>query len=217
MRNLANRAIIALQHRSPGMALRQFGLACALFGVLFGALFATSCVPTGTRVAGVDSLDLRRLAERDGGEVWLALPMRKWLGTRENIGRPEALIACIAPTCRNRLIVGVFRLEGETADRAERDLRDPQMLMRGLAARANDRKSGDGSASAANRMAIDISAYTLDDLSGFTISLTPPQNEAVHGAAIGRRERDGLRIILAVGDDMQVVRAALGQVHAETF
>ncbi|MCC5977995.1 MAG: hypothetical protein JJU21_08030 [Salinarimonas sp.] len=215
MRTHPNRATFTIRLRIPGPALRQAYLAC----VLIGASLVAGCVPPGTRVAGLESVDLRRLAERDGGEVWLALPMGKWLGTRENVGRPEALIACIAATCRNRLVVGVFRLEGETADRAERDLRDPQMLARGLAAQQDDQGNGNGSGAADRRIDIDVASHAIADLSGFTISLTTqrPRSTGVHAAAIGRREGRDLRVILAVGDDPQVVRAALAQVHAETF
>ncbi|KPQ10002.1 MAG: hypothetical protein HLUCCO17_12915 [Saliniramus fredricksonii] len=184
----------------------------AFAGALILALLLGGCTPGGTRVAAFDSLDLRRLAEPDGGEAWLALPMRKWLGTRKHVGYPEAVIACIAPGCPNRLAVGIFRLEGDTAKRAERDLRNPQVLARGLAAQDD----GDPAAPA---IEIDIAAHSLDDLSGFTISMRAPQADgrALHGAAIGRREGADLRLILAVGDDPQVVRAALAQIHAEAF
>jgi hypothetical protein len=196
-------------HRSA-TGLHRLALACALILVLL----LSGCTPGGTRVAGLDSVELRRLAEQGGGEVWLALPMGKWLGTRENVGRPEAVIACIAPTCRNRLAVGVFRLEGETADLAERDLLDPQMLARGLAAQAAaNADTGSGSVD------IDIVPHTLEELAGFTISLSAPgaRSAAAHGAAVGRREGGDLRLIFAIGDDMQVVRAALAQIRAEAF
>lgn len=186
----------------------------ALVVTLLLTLLVSACTPGGTRVAGIDSVELRRLAERDGGEAWLALPMSKWLGTRENVGRPEAVIACIAPTCRNRLVVAVFRLEGETADLAERDLRDPQMLARGLAAQAAAHADpGSGSVD------IDIAPHMLEELAGFTISLSAPgaRGAAVHGAAVGRREGGDLRLIFAIGDDMQVVRAALAQIRTEAF
>ncbi len=196
-------------HR-PAAGLHRLALA----GALILALLLGGCTPGGTRGAGFDSLDLRRLAESEGGEAWLALPMGKWLGTRAHVGYPEAVIACIAPGCPNRLAVGVFRLEGETAERAERDLRNPQMLARGLA--TQDDTDGDP---AAPGIEIDIAAHSLDDLSGFTISMRAPQADrrALHGAAIGRREEGDLRLILAVGDDLQVVRAALAQIHAEAF
>ena len=193
--------------RRPAPDLRRL----ALFLAVAASLTLTGCSPVGTRVAGIDSTDLRRLAERGGEEVWLALPMGRWLGTRANVGRPEAVIACIAPGCRNRLVVAVLRLEGETADLAERDLRNPQMLARGIAAQ--------DSAPASRRVDIEILPHDLADLAGFTVSLSAPgaRASAVHGAALGRREGRDLRVILAVGDDLQVVRAALAQIHAEAF
>lgn len=177
-------------------------------------LLISGCMEGRTRIAGFDSLDLRGLTKPEGGAAWLALPMRKWMGTREHVGHPEAVIACIVPACPNRLAVGIFRLEGETATRAERDLLNPQMLARGLA--AQDEANGDTAAPAID---IDINAHSLDDLSGFTISMLAQETDgrALHGAAIGRREGDDLRLILAVGDDMQVVRAALAQIHAQAF
>ncbi len=140
-------------HR-PATGLNRLALACALML----ALLLSGCTPGGTRVAGLDSLDLRRLAERD--------------------------------------------------------LRNPQMLARGLAAQ----ESANGE-TPSQPIDIDIAAHSLDDLSGFTVSMHAPQanGPTIHGAAIGRREGRDLRLILAVGDDMQVVRAALAQIHADAF
>ncbi len=203
--------------RRPGISLSRLAVACAL---LVGVPL-TGCTPLGTRVAGIDSVDLRRMAERDGGAAWLALPMGRWLGTRPNVGRPEAVIACLAPTCENRLVVAVLRLEGETADLAERDLRNPQMLARGIAAQAQEQaeERAAANASAPSRIDIDVAALDLDDLRGFTMTLSDgrARGSAAHGAAVGRREGRDLRVILAIGDDMQVVRAALAQIHAEAF
>ena len=182
--------------------------------------------PRLLRVAAIASLLLlagclngqpQHFAQLSDDDIWLALPVGSWLGTQD-YGEPEALAACLSPTCRNRIAVGVFRLQGDKAARTEAELRDPGRLVRALDARQNaDRRE--------NRKKLDISAqpFSIGDLGGFEIAIAgkgAPQG-LLYGAAVGRREGDGgsgdLRVVFAVGDEAHVVRAAVAQLVAEGF
>ena len=100
-------------------AIRRW-LGAASLGLLLA--LPAGCMP-GQRLAGLDSLALSEMAPDHGGETWLALPMDRWRGSRDGLGKPRAVIACLADDCRNRLAAAVFELEGEAARLAERDLR----------------------------------------------------------------------------------------------
>ena len=159
----------------------------------------------------------RDFAQLPEGEIWLALPMGSWLGT-QNSGEPEALAACLAPACRNRIAVGVFRLKGEKASRTEAELKDPQRLVRALTARQNADRD-------AKRPKFDLAAapLTIGGMGGFELSLSKPGDSQalLHGAAVGRRDggtsKGDLRVVFAVGDDPEVVRAAVAQLVEEGF
>lgn len=176
------------------------------------ALFASLLTLTGCLYG--QQRDFAQLSE---GEIWLALPMGSWLGTQSS-GEPEALAACLAPGCRNRIAVGVFRLEGEKASRTEAELRDPQRLVRTLKARQNaDRDE--------KRPSFDLAVVPLSigRLNGFELSLSKAGDSQalLYGAAVGRRvggtSKGDLRVVFAVGDDPDVVRAAVAQLVEEGF
>ncbi len=185
------------------------GRRLALFLGLFLTLSLSACVYD----------QQRRFASLPDDGVWLALPMGSWLGTKD-MGEPEGLAACLTDTCENRIAVGIFRLKGEKAARTEAELRDPQALVRSL--RERDRRAG---AEGNVRKKIDVvtEPFSTGGLQGFALSITaetPDEGEVaarVHGAAVGRREGSDLRVVLAVGDDETVVRAAVAQLVAEAF
>lgn len=205
MKQPAIRSSFAMLTAAPAIR-RWFG--AASLGLLLAV--PAGCMP-GQRLAGLDSLALSEMAPDHGGETWLALPMDRWRGSRDGLGKPRAVIACLADDCRNRLAAAVFELEGEAARLAERDLRDPQALLRSL----ESRTSNDSVA-----VAINVAPLTIGELSGFEIALqseTGPER-SVYGAGLGRREgRNILVVVLAIGDDPQVVRAAAAQVQARAF
>jgi hypothetical protein len=159
----------------------------------------------------------RDFAQLSEGEIWLALPMGTWLGT-QNSGEPEALAACLVPACRNRIAIGVFRLEGEKASRTEAELRDPQRLVRALDARQNADQNRDRA-----RFDLVAAQLTLGGLNGFQLSIAKrgETQPLLYGAAVGRRANGGtggdLRVVFAVGDDADVVRAAVAQLVEEGF
>lgn len=193
---------------SKATAATRRGLTAASVGLVLTLL--VGCMPD-QRLAGLDSFALSDMTPDHGGETWLALPLDRWLGTREGVGRPRAVIACLADDCRNRLAAAVFELEGETAQLAERDLRDPQALLRSLERQTR---------SASSPLAIDVTPLTIGDLSGFEIAMRSEsgRERRVYGAGLGRREgRNVLVVVLAIGDDPEVVRAAAAQVQARAF
>lgn len=201
----AIRSPSAISKAAP--AIRRWFRAASL-GLLLA--LPAGCMPD-QRLAGLDSLVLSDMAPDHGGETWLALPMDRWLGTREGVGRPRAVIACLAEDCRNRLAAAVFELEGETARLAERDLRDPQALLRSLESQARNKPAP---------VTIDVAPLAIGDLSGFEIVLRSEtgRQRRVYGAGLGRREgRNMLVVVLAIGDDPQVVRAAAAQIEARAF
>jgi hypothetical protein len=155
----------------------------------------------------------RDLTELAQGEIWLALPMGSWLGT-QNMGEPEALATCLAPSCRNRIAVGVFRLEGEMASRTEAELRDPERLVRALDTRQNADRDADRV-----RFALQPAAFSTGGLEGFSLSIAKrgESEPLLHAAAVGRRDGASLRVVFAVGDDADVVRAAVAQLVDEGF
>jgi hypothetical protein len=155
----------------------------------------------------------RDLTELAQGEIWLALPMGSWLGTQDT-GEPEALATCLAPSCRNRIAVGVFRLEGEMASRTEAELRDPRRLVRALDARQN----ADSDASRI-KLSLQPVAFSTGGVDGFSLSILKrgESEPLLHAAAVGRRDGTSLRVVFAVGDDPDVVRAAVAQLVDEGF
>lgn len=155
----------------------------------------------------------RDLTELAQGEIWLALPMGSWLGT-QNMGEPEAIAACLVPTCTNRIAVGVFRLENNKARQTEAELRDPQLLVR----RLNARQESDSEASR-QKFDLDATAFSAGGFDGFSLVIAKRGDGEVvlHAAAVGRRDGKDLRVVFAVGDDAGVVRAAVAQLVEEGF
>jgi hypothetical protein len=187
--------LIRPDSRRLSNALRGVALGCVM--LLGGCLYG-------------QQRDLTELAQ---GEIWLALPMGSWLGT-QNMGEPEAIAACLAPTCANRVAVGVFRLENNKATQTEAELRDPQLLVRML----NARQNADGNASRV-RFDLDAAAFSTGGLEGFSLVVARQGDGAavLHAAAVGRRDGKDLRVVFAVGDEAGVVRAAVAQLVEEGF
>jgi hypothetical protein len=136
---------------------------------------------------------------------WTALPLRSWLA--EDRAEPEAVAICRPPDCGPRMVVGVVRLHGEDADQAEAILRDPDHLARALE-EMRGHKSKVRTIATARRLAEGPSQ-------GFVLFLGRDDGErAVHGAALGRRDADGLRVVLAIGENAEAVEATARRVAA---
>lgn len=184
--------------RAPLRRLRLRARAATIVGGLCVALVAGSCTPSLMTASTPGALS--GFASGAEGEIWLALPLNAWLGAQASVGEPETIIACIGPECPARLAAGVFRLTGEAARRAERDLRDPQALVARLGRGPDVEATG--------------AAFSEGGSTGFTLSVasrTDP-TRSIHGAALGRREGEALRFALVIGDDAGVVRAAAVQI-----
>ncbi|TVR09254.1 MAG: hypothetical protein EA385_07800 [Salinarimonadaceae bacterium] len=161
-----------------------------LAGVVTLAIALGSCLPAS----------MRGLQSGVEGEVWLALPLNAWLGADEGVGEPETIVGCIGAHCPARIAAGTFRLTGEAARRAERDLGNPRALVARLGSAEDVEATGE--------------AFSHGDLGGFFLTMTSRNDpaRAVHGAALGRRDGDALRFALAIGDDAAVTRAAVIQI-----
>jgi hypothetical protein len=113
---------------------------------------------------------------------------------------------CAPPECRPGLVVGVIRLTGRDAATAEAVLTDPERLARALRAPADRAKP----------VTTIVSVNRLDEgtFHGFGISLAPANGRKppAYGAALGWRLGDDLRLVLAVGEDAEVVQATARRV-----
>jgi len=177
---------------------------CALRGVAIGCVML---------LAGCLYGQQRDLTELAQGDIWLALPMGNWLGT-QNTGEPEAIAACLASTCASRIAVGVFRLKNDKARQTEAELRDPRLLIRMM----NARQDADRDRSRL-RIDLEVADFSTGGFDGFSAAVKRRDGGEVilHSAAVGRRDGADLRLIFAVGDDAEVVRAAVAQLVEEGF
>lgn len=166
------------------------------------SLVLGSCMPgfSPGLMSGYLPASMRGLQSGVDGEVWLALPLGAWLGPLDGAGEPETIVACIGPQCPARLAAGIFRLTGEAARRAERDLRDSRALVARVASAPEAEATGE--------------AFAHAGLTGFTLTIAArsDRTRAIHAAALGRREGADLRVALVLGDDAAVVRAAAIQI-----
>jgi len=142
-------------------------------------------------------------------EAWVALPLRGWLA--EGRGRPEAVVACLSADCPHRLMVAVVALQGDDARAAAQIIENPEILSAHL--RERDEADTDKRRKEI-RTAVETRRLVLDRLRGFVVTLSregggrPP----AHGAVLGRPEGDSLRIVLAIGENADVVEGAVRQV-----
>ncbi|MBJ6127065.1 hypothetical protein [Microvirga splendida] len=167
----------------------------SFFPVLTIALAVASCGYIPRQVAGlaVDS-------------SWDALPLRKWLA--EDRSEPVALAFCAPPECSPGLAVSVVRLTGKDADITEAVLKDPERLARALRSPAGRNKPV--------RTHITVERLTDGRYPGFAIDLAPADGSKrpAYGAAIGRREGEGLSVVLVIGEVQDAVRETAKQVAA---
>jgi hypothetical protein len=173
-------------------------------GALLGAAAGCSYYPRA--VEGVPYRD-----------PWVALPLRGWLA--EDRAEPEAMAFCRPADCSPGLVVAVLRLTGEDAATAEAVLDDPARLVRFLQ-RSKDRSSREDAAAknAARTIPPKRPVRTVAAAvplrfgtgKGFTLTLGRADGSLrpAFGAALGRRDSGGLRVVLAIGEDPNAVTAA---------
>lgn len=156
----------------------------------------------------------RQVAGLDPNDAWTSLPLRSWLA--EERGEAEAIAACFGGECRDRIGVGVFVLKGEAARDARAVLDDPRRLTADLRARerrdeSEKRKKID--------VTIDARPITAGPARGFELTMSSRQEPArvAIGVVLARQEGDGLRVVMAVGEDRAVVDAAARQTAAEVL
>jgi hypothetical protein len=139
-------------------------------------------------------------------QSWLALPMRRWLA--EDRAEPEALAICRRSECGSDMVVGVLRARGKDADEAEAVLRAPERLARALED-MRGRKSKVRTAASVRRL-------KTGALHGFVLALARSDGERpAYGAALGSRTRDGLGIVMAIGEDPNAVQATALRIASE--
>jgi hypothetical protein len=165
------------------------------FLILALALSLTSCGYIPRPVAGVPV-----------GAPWESLPLRKWLA--EDRAEPVALSFCAPPECSPGLAVGVIRLVGRDADMTEALLKDPERLAHGLRSPAGRDKPV--------KTRIAVEPVKDAPYPGFAIDLAPADHgkRVAHGEALGRRDGDGLLVVLVIGDDADAVHRTARQVAA---
>lgn len=132
------------------------------------------------------------------GVPWEALPLRKWLA--EDRAEPVAMAFCAPPECRPGLAIGVIRLVGRDADVTEALLKNPERLARALEMPREDGKP------VKTRISVEPLAHPA--YPGFLIALAALESEKppAYGAALGRREGDGLTVVLVIGEAADAVR-----------
>jgi hypothetical protein len=161
------------------------------------------CIYSPQQVAGLDPND-----------AWTSLPLRAWLA--EERGEAEAIAACFGGECRDRIGVGVFLLKGEAARDARAVLDDPRRLVTDL--RARERRDENEKRKKID-IAIDARPVTAGPARGFELTMASRQDPArvAVGVVLARPEGDGLRVVMAVGEDRAVVDAAARQAAAEVL
>jgi hypothetical protein len=163
--------------------------------ILALALALASCGYIPRPVAGVPP-----------GAPWDALPLRKWLA--EDRAEPVALSFCAPPDCSPGLAVGVVRLTGKDAQVTESLLKDPERLARALRSPAGREKPV--------RTRIAVERLRGSPHPGFAIDLSPADGagRAAYGVAFGKRDGEGLSVVLVIGEDAQAVHETARQVAA---
>jgi len=148
----------------------------------------------------------RQVAGLQADTSWDALPLRKWLA--EDRAEPVALSFCAPPECGPGLAVSVIRLIGRDADVTEALLKDPERLASGLRSPAGREKP----------IKTQIAVERLRDgpNPGFAIEMSPADGSKrpAYGAAFGRREGEALSVVLAIGENQDVVKDTARQVAA---
>jgi len=148
----------------------------------------------------------RQVAGLQADASWDALPLRKWLA--EDRAEPVALSFCAPPDCGPGLAVSVIRLTGKDADITDALLKDPERLARALRSPAGRDKPV--------KSQIAIERLKEGPYPGFAIEMSPADGgkPPAYGAAFGKREGEALSVVLAIGENQDVVKDTARQVAA---
>jgi hypothetical protein len=148
----------------------------------------------------------RQVAGLPADASWDALPLRKWLA--EDRADPVALSFCAPPACSPGLAVSVIRLTGRDADITDALLKDPERLARALRSPAGRPKPV--------KTVITIERLQEGPYPGFFIDLASADGSKrpAYGAAFGKREDEALLVVLAIGENADVVRETAKEVAA---
>ena len=165
------------------------------------ATLAILCALALTAVLVACSLIPRPLKGLPPDPAWVSLPLRKWLA--EDRGEPEAMALCRPPSCGPGLLVAVVRLTGEDARRTQALLARPDPLVRSL---GRTRKTS-------------ATARPLQEggATGCLLALAPVDGgrPPAFGGALGRRDGDGLRGVIVIGESEDAAAPTLRSVAAE--
>jgi hypothetical protein len=136
------------------------------------------------------------------GSAYVALPLRGWIA--EGGIKAEGIAGCFAAECAPRVAVGIFRATGEEARTLEAVLREPERLVRFLAARdaadTNPRRKGIRTVAAVEKLHEGGAA-------GFAATLAREDGtRAAHAVVLGAETRDGLRVAIMIGESPEGVR-----------
>jgi len=145
------------------------------------------------------------------GGPWVVLPLRDWLA--EGGATADAMAACFAPTCSQRVAVGVFSASGPEGAALAGVLREPESLARMLL--ANDAADRDPKRRQI-RTVPKVEPLREGSAEGFAIEIAradrtrPP----AHGAVLGRRLGPTLRFVIAIGFEPETVQRVAREVAA---
>jgi len=173
-------------------------LAAAALGLAAWAL--SGCIYLPSHTEGLPS-----------GGAYVALPLSGWIAERGV--KAEGIAGCFAAECAPRVAVGIFHATGEEARTLEAVLREPERLVRFLAAR-------DAADTAPQRQRIRTVA-TVEKLreggaAGFSATLAREDGtRAAHAVVLGADGRDGLRIAIVIGESPEGVRMTAREVAAK--
>jgi hypothetical protein len=132
-------------------------------------------------------------------QPWVSLPVRRWL--TETAIEPVAISACIAETCREPSVAGLFRARGHQAAALRRAAGDPAALVAALTARRDaDRRTTAASRKGTQPARITAERANEGGPAGFVVRLSRPDGSraaAGYAAAIEGAGRTDLLVIVA--------------------